>query len=184
MKKISKRVISQPSQQQQQQMQQPMRATPTADVKRDELKGQLGEVLTQLNTILSDQAKSNEQKTQEASLLLNNFSKQIDTTFQELKTQAAKKKDKLPGGVADKIPYDKLNKGQLEKGIKVELEHTDDEEIAKEIAGDHLGEQLEEGKSKEEQDYYDELEKMDPHHDDARDRVPAFWRRNLDYGAK
>jgi len=41
---------------------------------------------------------------------------------------------------------------QLAKGIKVELEHTSDREIAKEIAMDHLGEKP---------DYYDRLEQAE-----------------------
>lgn len=40
----------------------------------------------------------------------------------------------------------------LVKGTKVELEHTTDKRIAREIALDHLGEML---------DYYDRLEKME-----------------------
>jgi hypothetical protein len=41
---------------------------------------------------------------------------------------------------------------QLAKGIKVELEHTSDREVAKEIAMDHLGELP---------DYYDRLEQAE-----------------------
>ena len=41
-------------------------------------------------------------------------------------------------------------KKELEKGITVELEHTDDRKVAKEIALDHLAEQP---------DYYEKLEK-------------------------
>jgi hypothetical protein len=41
---------------------------------------------------------------------------------------------------------------QLKKGIAVELEHTSDPEIAKEIALDHLGERL---------DYYIRLERVE-----------------------
>jgi hypothetical protein len=41
---------------------------------------------------------------------------------------------------------------QLAKGIKVELEHTSDRAVAKEIAMDHLGEKP---------DYYDRLEKAE-----------------------
>jgi len=92
------------------------------------------------------------------------------------------KKDKLKGGAGDDVEYDEMNKKQLEMGQKVEMEHTNDPEIAKEIAGDHLAEQLKGGKDKEEQDYYTELKKMDPHEDEVKDKKPAFWRRNLDYG--
>ena len=71
-------------------------------------------------------------------------------------------KDSIKGGKADKlsakeiadkfnVPVSKINK-QNKKGIKVELEHTDDEKKAKEISMDHLTEFP---------DYYDRLEKME-----------------------
>lgn len=41
---------------------------------------------------------------------------------------------------------------ELKKGIKVEMEHTNDPSIAREIAKDHL---------MEDPDYYDKLEKME-----------------------
>ena len=41
---------------------------------------------------------------------------------------------------------------QLKKGIKVELEHTTDKKVAREIALDHIGEYV---------DYYDRLEKVE-----------------------
>ena len=43
-------------------------------------------------------------------------------------------------------------KQQLAKGIKVEMEHTTHQDVAHEIALDHLG---------EEPDYYDKLEKVE-----------------------
>jgi hypothetical protein len=61
------------------------------------------------------------------------------------------KKEKLKGGLADYVPDSVFDKKDLEKGIKVEMEHTTDREIAKEIAKDHL---LEDPK------YYDKLEKI------------------------
>ena len=63
-----------------------------------------------------------------------------------------KSKDILHGGKADyKNPYD-FNKNQLRKGIKTEHEHTDSEQIAKEIAMDHL---------QEDPKYYDHLQEME-----------------------
>jgi len=69
---------------------------------------------------------------------------------------------KLPGGYADGLTEEQIAeihdvsieqiKNQLEKGIKIEYEHTDDEEIAREIAMDHLYELP---------DYYDRLIKME-----------------------
>lgn len=195
MKKISKRILAQ----------QPTTVNQVAiqraiDVRRDQLKTNLTRTLQQLNTILADNKKSNDQKVQEMGIVVGAFSKQIDTTFQQLKgptvtvapgaRTASKKKDELSGGVGDDVPYDKLNKKQLDMGAEIELEHTDNPEIAKEIAGDHLAEQLEKGKGKKEQDYYTKLEKfVDPHDEEDVDDefkcdtvVPAFWRRNLDYG--
>lgn len=65
------------------------------------------------------------------------------------------RKDQIPGGLADlKNKYD-FNKIQLEKGKKVEMEHTDDADIAEEIAMDHLT---------EDPDYYKKLEKIDTNH--------------------
>jgi hypothetical protein len=64
------------------------------------------------------------------------------------------KADKLTAKeIADKfdVSVSKINK-QIEKGIKVELEHTDDEKKAREISMDHLTEFP---------DYYDRLEKME-----------------------
>lgn len=46
--------------------------------------------------------------------------------------------DKLKGGKADNLPDSYFNKKQLEIGIKVEREHTNDIKLAKEIAKDHL----------------------------------------------
>ena len=73
-------------------------------------------------------------------------------------------KDHIPGGLADHKSVDDLVKhhnvtktdiqSQLDKGIKVELEHTDDEDIAREIAFDHIWEDPE---------YYDKLEDIEDH---------------------
>lgn len=54
--------------------------------------------------------------------------------------RTAKWVDKLPGGLADKKTPSDYCKQQLEKGVEVEMEHTDDPAIAKEIAMDHLEE--------------------------------------------
>lgn len=60
--------------------------------------------------------------------------------------------DKIPGGLGDKKKDSDFPPKALEKGRKVEKEHTDDPDIADEIAKDHLTESSE---------YYDELEKME-----------------------
>ena len=69
-------------------------------------------------------------------------------------------KDEIFGGFGDSEPSEKFDKEQLEKGIRVELEHTDDPEIAEEITKDHLTE------SKDFKDgngakYYDKLDDME-----------------------
>lgn len=60
-------------------------------------------------------------------------------------------KDRIPGGLSSGKKF-KINKTQLRKGIKVELEHTDDPDVAKEIAMDHLY---------EDPKYYTKLEKIE-----------------------
>lgn len=71
-------------------------------------------------------------------------------------------KDTVKGGLADKMSVQDLAdrhnvsvekiKSQLAKGIKVEMEHTGDKSVAREIAMDHLAEFP---------DYYDRLEKVE-----------------------
>lgn len=58
--------------------------------------------------------------------------------------------EELKGGEADGLADSLFDPEQLAKGIKIELEHTDDEKKAKEIAKDHLT---------EDPDYYIKLEK-------------------------
>lgn len=52
----------------------------------------------------------------------------------------------------------KIDKRQLDMGIKVEMEHTSSPKIAKQIALDHLREFCKDGKSLP---YYTELKKME-----------------------
>lgn len=60
--------------------------------------------------------------------------------------------DKLPGGLADDMSPESFNRTQLKKGMKHELEHTNDPEIALEIAMDHLA---------EDPNYYKKLDKVE-----------------------
>ena len=60
--------------------------------------------------------------------------------------------DKLPGGLGDNAPRSDFDEDQLSKGIKVELEHTNDLLVAEEIAKDHLTENPR---------YYDDLADME-----------------------
>jgi hypothetical protein len=59
-------------------------------------------------------------------------------TFKSL--NEASKKQKLKGGKGDKLTADQVNYFEFRKGWKIELEHTDDIDKAKEIALDHLAE--------------------------------------------
>jgi hypothetical protein len=66
--------------------------------------------------------------------------------------KSKKFKDHIPGGLADgKKPSD-YEDSQVERGKKVEFEHTDDSDTAKEISMDHL---------EEHPDYYVGLEHME-----------------------
>ena len=47
---------------------------------------------------------------------------------------------KLPGGVGDQTPTNQIDPIQLSTGVQIEMEHTNDLDIAKEIAMDHLTE--------------------------------------------
>jgi len=69
-----------------------------------------------------------------------------------MKLRLIKLEDSLPGGLADDMTEDMFDPEQLTKGIKVELEHTNEEDLAKEIAMDHLA---------EDPYYYDKLEKIE-----------------------
>jgi hypothetical protein len=60
--------------------------------------------------------------------------------------------DQIEGGLADSKPDEEFDAEELEKGTKVEMEHTNDEELAKEIASDHLA---------EDDDYYKKLDVME-----------------------
>jgi len=74
--------------------------------------------------------------------------------------------DKLPGGVADNIECAEMNDmqlSQLKEGIEVEFEHTDDKDLAKEIAKDHNAE-FPHG------NYYHELKKMEENLEETEKR--------------
>ena len=63
-----------------------------------------------------------------------------------------KKKETLKGGKADGKPDSRYSKKQLEMGIRIEKEHTNNPAKAKEISKDHL---------EEIPDYYTRLKKME-----------------------
>jgi hypothetical protein len=63
--------------------------------------------------------------------------------------------EKILGGEGDNRPDSDFDAKELKMGIEVEMEHTTDPEIAKEIAKDHLS---------EDPKYYTKLKTIDPHH--------------------
>lgn len=90
--------------------------------------------------------------------------------------------DIIKGGKADKMSVEDIAKkhgvsieqiqNQIKKGIKIEMEHVDTEEEAREIAMDHLTEIP---------DYYDRLNKMekDAGLDETRKLLKKLIRNNL-----
>ena len=60
----------------------------------------------------------------------------------KVKARLAKKKvkDQVPGGIGDGRPDSDFDPKQLSKGIEIEVEHTKDKDLAKEISKDHLTE--------------------------------------------
>jgi hypothetical protein len=75
--------------------------------------------------------------------------------------KSKKWEDKLKGGLADQKTPNDYNQRQLRKGIEVELEHTDDPDIATEIAMDHLEESKDYRRKTDGGKYYDRLERME-----------------------
>lgn len=61
-------------------------------------------------------------------------------------------KDYIPGGLADGRPAKDFDPKQIEMGIEIEFEHTNDRKKAREIAKDHLA---------EDPKYYTKLKKME-----------------------
>ena len=84
--------------------------------------------------------------------------KQINKYFPNKPVQRPKKlgkfenNDKIPGGLADNKKPSDFNPKSIKQGIKVELEHTSDKSMAREIASDHLT---------EDKDYYKKLKEME-----------------------
>ena len=69
------------------------------------------------------------------------------------------KEDKVKGGLADKKKPSDFDQKELKMGIEVEMEHTDDRKLAREIAMDHL---------MEIPDYYTRLKKMEKDSEDQK----------------
>jgi hypothetical protein len=146
-----------------------------------------GEGFKEINN-LTKKIESNEEIEEKWS---EKYKKSIDCSnpkgfSQKAHCQGRKKKEtneeKLKGGKADKKTFNdlvgKYSKGgrkksevesmlkkQLNKGIKVEMEHTDDKERAKEISMDHLF---------EDPKYYDKLEKIESKESTGSGSAGAF----------
>ena len=70
----------------------------------------------------------------------------------DIDVTSSEKSDIMPGGLADDKSVVDFNSDQILKGLKVELEHTNDPRIALEITMDHITENPE---------YYTYLENME-----------------------
>ena len=79
--------------------------------------------------------------------------------------------DKMKGGLADDAKPGDFDKRALYQGMKVEMEHTDDDEVAREIAMDHLT---------EDPDYYTKLAKMEGEDEMEKSAsIPASVKRKV-----
>lgn len=88
----------------------------------------------------------------EGQVAKNTLDSLIAETEAEVEKYSEVKPQKLIGGAADNVPLDTLPQPELKKGIEHEGEHTDDPDIAAEIASDHIV---------EDPKYYDKLEKLE-----------------------
>lgn len=79
-------------------------------------------------------------------------SKEAKKLWSQPNRSFGKREDIIPGGLADKKSPSDFDKDSLEEGVKVELEHTSDRNIAVEIAMDHLT---------EDPDYYKKLKTIE-----------------------
>ena len=101
-------------------------------------------------------------------------------TFRILKEGYWVELDQVKGGKADKLTISDIAKkhnvsveqikAQVIKGIKVELEHTDDKQLAMEITLDHLVEMP---------DYYDKLQTIDPHESYNKKKIGEMSKSQL-----
>lgn len=72
-----------------------------------------------------------------------------------------KDEDQISGGEADDYEPKDFDQKTLEQGKEVEMEHTDDPELAEEIAMDHMVETTKNEGTPIESDYYKELAKLE-----------------------
>lgn len=177
------------------------------EFKQREINKSVSDALTDLNKKMQMATKQlSDQVEKELANIVNNLKGEVNQKVNEIKslmpdttttvTQTAK--DKISGGKGDELDEDDVDKEELKKGIKVELEHTDDEDLAEEIAIDHLAEDPEyytnlakvhkesfdlpgvvkEGKKKKKK----KQEHPTPRGKEHTKDLPEFWRQNFDYG--
>jgi hypothetical protein len=92
-----------------------------------------------------------------------------ETVYDLLGKCAAEHKDKIPGGKADKASPKDFPKDQMSMGQKVEMEHTNDPTLSREIASDHL---------EEFRDYYTRLKQMEQEAEKAKEkRAAPRWKK-------
>ena len=92
----------------------------------------------------------------------NVLSESIEASWKEwLFNPKSKSQEKLVGGIADNVPDEKFVPEELVEGTVVEMEHTKDPEVAKEIAKDHIVENSKPLNEKYDSDYYKKLKQME-----------------------
>lgn len=124
----------------------------TRDDKSDQYKVELKHLEEYLNTYPADPSNNKrKERIKELKQLLNNT------------------KDASIGKHND-TPDSEFNAEELAMGIKIEMEHTDNEATAKGIAKDHL---------KEIPDYYTRLKKMEAEAKGSKDWVPPGFKENI-----
>lgn len=116
---------------------------------------------TQIRTALGDPTKT---KTQKKKLFNDIFGWYSDKLADIIFNKLTMKEGHLPGGKGEKLNPADVDPRELEMGMKHELEHTSDPNIAKEIALDHLA---------EDPHYYSRLKKAGI--DEYKLFSPAWW---------
>ena len=84
-------------------------------------------------------------------------------------TDTKSTEDNIPGGLSEGSDVSSFDQEQLSEGVKVEMEHTNDEKIAREIASDHLS---------EDPDYYKKLKTIEVKGSDVSVK-PVIKKSNL-----
>lgn len=82
-------------------------------------------------------------------------------SYTKRKMKVKRTRDKVKGGYGDNKPDKMFLKKDLQQGIKVEMEHTNDPSIAKEIVKDHIVETGTLHSGKYHSAYYTELAKLE-----------------------